>query len=305
MACEDLLGIYANDDQLDVFTAFMSTVPNALPIERSELEEAAYYAAEAAYNEGKGVGQLTRFIEDYKGSSYEPSVLALLLENEWANKNYEQALIYANDIVNNYPDNMAVEMALKVRSELEYAENKKELALEDFLSLEKRASSTVMLIEARMGALRAAYDLGRYDIVMSKSNELLSSQIESALKSEVLYKNAVALSKSNNSTSAIEIWSTLDDDLTNEYGAMSAVALASHYYNVGNLQESKRLIESFIDSSSPYDYWLARGYILLSDICRAEGNVFEANEYLRTLRSNYPGSEKEIFDLIDERLKQQ
>ncbi len=305
VACEDLLGIYAHDDQIDVFNAFMSTVPNALPIERSELEEAAYYAAETAYYEGRGVGQLSRFLDDYKGSSFEPSVLALLLDNEYKNENFEQALVYANNIVNNYPDNVAIENALRIKAELEFDENKKELALEDYQLLEKRASSTAMLIEARLGIFRTAYDLNKYDVVITKGDELLASQIESDIKSEVLFKKAVALSKSNNATSAIEIWSALDDDLSDEYGTMSAVTLALYYFEVGNLPESRRLIEAFIDSSSPYDYWLARGYILLSDICRKEGNVFEANEYLRTLRANYPGYEKDIFDLIDERLKQQ
>ena len=70
-----------------------------------------------------------------------------------------------------------------------------------------------------------------------------------------------------------------------------------------NLKEARRLVEAFVSSTTPHIYWHARGYILMSDICRKEGKLFEANEYLRTLRANYPGSEIEIFNLIDERLK--
>lgn len=44
---------------------------------------------------------------------------------------------------------------------------------------------------------------------------------------------------------------------------------------------------------------------MLSDALRAQGNGFEADEYLRSLKSNYPGTEAEIFDMIDSRLKQQ
>ena len=84
---------------------------------------------------------------------------------------------------------------------------------------------------------------------------------------------------------------------------MSAVALIQHYYDNNNLAEARRLVEAFVDSSTPHIFWHARGYILLSDICRKEGKVFEANEYLRTLRANYPGKEQEIYNLIDERLK--
>ena len=99
------------------------------------------------------------------------------------------------------------------------------------------------------------------------------------------------------------MWSQLDDNVDDLYGSMSAVALVQHYYDNNNLKEARRLVEAFVSSTTPHVYWHARGYILLSDICRKEGKLFEANEYLRTLRTNYPGSEIEIFNLIAERLK--
>ena len=58
-----------------------------------------------------------------------------------------------------------------------------------------------------------------------------------------------------------------------------------------------------IDANPPHDYWLARGFILLSDVLRRKGSEFVADEYLRSLRQNYPGNESDIFRMIDERLK--
>ncbi len=63
--------------------------------------------------------------------------------------------------------------------------------------------------------------------------------------------------------------------------------------------------DALINANPPHAYWLARGFIVLSDALRAQGNGFEADEYLRSLKSNYPGTEAEIFDMIDSRLKQQ
>ena len=56
-------------------------------------------------------------------------------------------------------------------------------------------------------------------------------------------------------------------------------------------------------SGTPHAYWLARGFILLSDIYAQQGKNFEAREYLQALRSNYPGNESDIFDMIDTRLE--
>lgn len=47
---------------------------------------------------------------------------------------------------------------------------------------------------------------------------------------------------------------------------------------------------------------MARGFILLSDVYARQGKTFEAREYLNALRANYPGTESDIFDMIDTRL---
>ena len=39
----------------------------------------------------------------------------------------------------------------------------------------------------------------------------------------------------------------------------------------------------------------------MSDIKRRNGDTFGADEYLRSLRENYPGNEPDIFQLIDSR----
>ena len=302
VASQDLMKLYAADNMLDSYLAFMATVPDAVPVERTAMEEAAYQAAENAYMDGKGVDQLKAYVKQFPGSSYEPIVVSMLATYEYENDNEENALKYANDVITRFPDNSAVESALKTKAEIEYSQGKNELALESYRNLEKRASSTIMRTDARMGILRTAFDLGKYDVVIAQASELLSSQINDDLKSEVLFGQAVAFSNTGKSEKAISIWSSLDDDVENIYGAMSAVELSQYYYNNNELKEARNIIEPFVNSSTSHQYWLARGYIVLSDINRKEGKIFEANEYLRTLRENYPGGDSDIFKMIDERL---
>ncbi len=79
--------------------------------------------------------------------------------------------------------------------------------------------------------------------------------------------------------------------------------LAQYEFDNGQLKKARRRIEKFIDANTPHQYWLARGYILLSDILRKQGSDFEADEYLKSLKENYPGDEADIFQMIDQRLK--
>lgn len=102
---------------------------------------------------------------------------------------------------------------------------------------------------------------------------------------------------------AVKAWETLAKDTDDLYGAKSAFYLAQHYYDADQLKKARTSVEKLIDSNTPHNYWLARGYILLSDICRKQGETFEANEYLKSLKENYPGTESDIFMMIDERLK--
>ena len=303
VASKDLMKLYAEDDNLESYTAFMGTVPGALPVDRTEIEETAYMVAESDYMEGRGVEKLKAYLTQYPGSSYEPSVLSLLSIHEYENDNINKALEYANAVIEKYPDNSAMETALGVRAEIEYNEGKNELALKDYLKLEDCASSVGTRIEARVGIVRVSYELKKYDLLIETADELLNSQIDSDLKNEVLYAKAVALCGTGRGSEAVKIWSSLDDDVDDLYGAMSAVALGQYYYDTNNLTDARKVVEAFVGSSTSQQDWLAYGFILLSDIYRKEGKEFEANEYLRTLRDNYPGQNPDVFKQIDERLK--
>ena len=70
----------------------------------------------------------------------------------------------------------------------------------------------------------------------------------------------------------------------------------------GKTDRAALAADALISSDTPHRYWLARGFILYSDILRKQGKTFEANEYLKSLRSNYPGTEADIFEMIDSRL---
>jgi predicted Zn-dependent protease len=155
-----------------------------------------------------------------------------------------------------------------------------------------------------MGILRISRDLSRWSDVITTADALLSSStIGSDEKTEVVFSRGLAYSSKGNTAKATSDWSSiasLTDDL---YGAKSAYYLAQMQYDNSNAKQARTTVEKLIASQTPHQYWLARGFILLSDIYRAEGKTFEANEYLTALKENYPGNESDIFKMIDQRLK--
>nr|HPG55788.1 hypothetical protein [Candidatus Enterocola sp.] len=67
--------------------------------------------------------------------------------------------------------------------------------------------------------------------------------------------------------------------------------------------EAEKEIFDFIDKGTPHTYWLAKSFILLSDIYIEQENYFEAKQYLLSLQDNYKEADEDIKKAIAERLE--
>lgn len=88
-----------------------------------------------------------------------------------------------------------------------------------------------------------------------------------------------------------------------EWGSKAALALGQYYLDYGKPAEAERVLLKLTDSGCDDNYTLARGYILLADAYIALDKKYLARLYLETLRDNYPGRDKAVYDMIDSRLK--
>lgn len=58
----------------------------------------------------------------------------------------------------------------------------------------------------------------------------------------------------------------------------------------------------YIDQSTPHAYWLARSFVLLSDVYVALDKKMEARQYLLSLQQNYQADD-DISGMISVRLE--
>jgi hypothetical protein len=58
----------------------------------------------------------------------------------------------------------------------------------------------------------------------------------------------------------------------------------------------------YINVSTPHVYWLARGFVLLSDVYSKMGRKLDARQYLLSLKQNYQ-AEDDIAGMIESRLE--
>lgn len=303
-AVEALKRIYASRGDMDSFMTFMAGVDNAPRIDPGEAERTAFEVAEQQFLDGEGSKLLQQYVSRYGDNGAQAvTAYAYLMDEADESGNMDDALKYARRIVNRWPDNSAAELAYAILGQSEYAAGNGEEALEAWKQLERRASTPALANEARLGIMRVARDLARPDDLARAAEAVLaSSTVGAEDKTEALFSRGLAMQLRGDDRGAIRAWQDMASMTDELYGAKAAVYLAETQLAVGDKSAAQATAEKFVNSGTPHAYWLARGFIVLADALKAQGQTYQAREYLMALRDNYPGKEADIFSAIDERL---
>lgn len=302
-AVEALKRVSAEDGTLQQYIQFLNSVDNAPKMDVAEADRLSYEAADKALVTRGDVERMLRYANEYPDGAYRARAVESMMAYYSEHGQDAEALQCAEEILRRYPDNAAAEQALVVKAETDYAAGRGEAALRSWRQLEQRASSPSKLNAARLGIMRTGRDTGDYELAGRAADALLaSSTLGSGNRTEATYTKAAALSAQGDEAGARKLWKSIADATDELYGAIAACSLAQSYLDSGDTDSARREAEALTGSGTPHAYWLARGFIVLSDVYAREGKTFEAREYLTALKANYPGTETDIFDMIDTRL---
>lgn len=302
-AAESLKRISADDGTLDDYMNFIASVDGAPKIDIAEADRLSFEAAEKAFITQGAVSRMETYLAQHADGAFRPQALEYLMDHYTQEGNEAEALRCAEEIISRYPDRPVAEAALAVKAETDYAAGRGESALRAWRRLEQCASSAARLNAARLGIMRVGRDIADYALVQQAADALLaSSTLGSERRTEATFSKALALNGMGDTAGARELWSSVAASTDDLYGAKAAYSLAQSYFDSGETALARKQAEALTGSGTPHAYWLARGFVLLSDVYASEGKTFEAREYLNALRSNYPGNETDIFDMIDTRL---
>lgn len=305
IAVEELQRLAAEDGTLGEFGRFLESIDNAPQLDVADADRLTFEAAEADYLSNGKTARVERYLTDFPNGANRSAALGYMMEDADNAGRTADALTYATLIVENYPDARIAIDALAVKARAEHSLGRGEESLHSWEALQQRASSPARLNEARQGIMRVSLDLGRWDQVITAADALLASSTAGAEdRSEAIFARSLALDLTDHTAEARQGWASIADDTNDIYGVKSAYYLAQSYFDGKDLDKSLKLVDKIVDSGTPHAYWLARTFILLSDIYAAQGKTFEAREYLNSMRRNYPGTESDIFQMIDSRLSE-
>ena len=131
---------------------------------------------------------------------------------------------------------------------------------------------------------------------------LTNSKLAPETANELRYYRAKAYLAQKKNEAAIDDLKKLANDTRNVYGAEGKYLLGQLYYDTRQYDKAEQEVLDYISVSTPHSYWLARSFILLSDVYMKKEKYIEAKQYLLSLKQSYQGSD-DIAAMISTRLK--
>lgn len=303
-AAEDLKLIYADRGQLREYVDFLNSVPNAPKLEISEIDRLTFEVAEKAYMAEKpSIDKMRDYLAQYPDGAYAAKARYYVARHEYKSGNYDKALADVDAVLATNADAAFAEDALAMKGDILFRKKQLKEAQAVYEDLATRASSHDNKLNAHLGIMRIAVELEQYAKVEESADALLSlGSLSPEEENEATFNRAIARIKLKRGKEAVDDLTQLADNTRSIYGARAAYELADYYYRAENYKRAEKVLNAFIDAGTPHQYWLARGFILLADVCHKRGDNLEATQYLESLRNNYPGTDDDIFKMIDSRL---
>ena len=305
LAQRDLKSIYIDLNKVDEYADFASTIPGGANFDVNERDSLTYVAAERVYMRGEMTearNSFMKYLQTFPEGAFSLNANYYIGLIDYNQQNYESASAHLNKVLE-YPDNKYSEESMMMSAEMAYLAKDYARSLELYKLLKDRASTPERRQLAATGMLRsAAMTDNKEEVILAATAVLSDAKVAPELENEARHYRAKALVDVNQLSHAVEDWQVLAQDTRNVYGAEAKYQLAQYLFNAGKTAEAEKEVLNYLEVSTPHAYWLARSFVLLSDIYAKLDRKLEARQYLLSLKQNYQADD-DIAGMIESRLE--
>ena len=305
LAQRDLKSIYIDLNKVDEYADFASTIPGGANFDVNERDSLTYVAAERVYMRGENAearNSFVKYLQTFPEGAFSLNANYYIGLIDYNQKNYESASAHLNKVLE-YPDNKYSEEAMMMSAEMAYLAKDYGKSLDLYKLLKDRASTPERRELAATGMLRsAAMANNDEEVILAATAVLADAKVAPELENEARHYRAQSLVKVNQVQHAVADWKALAQDTRNVYGAEAKYRLAQYLFDTGKTADAEKEVLNYLEVSTPHTYWLARSFVLLSDIYAKLDRKLEARQYLLSLKQNYQAND-DIAGMIESRLE--
>ena len=306
LAQRDLKSIYIDLNKVDDYMAFVSTIPGGANFDVNERDSLNYVAAERVYLNGRideAQKSFANYLQVFPNGAFSVDASFYMGLIAYNNKQDQEAQTYFAKVIE-FPNSKYSQKAISMSADIAYRNSDYTRSLELYKQLADRVDSSEEKLLAETGALRSACKVDNpLEIVGTASALLAHSRVMPELENEARYFRSCALLRMDKQQDAMADLIFLAKDTRNIYGAEAKYKVAQIYFDRGETAQAEKEVLNYIEVSTPHAYWLARSFVLLSDVYVRMGKQLEAKQYLLSLRQNYQADD-DIAGMIASRLKE-
>lgn len=305
-ALEGLETCYVETNNVNEYLAYVKTIHNGMQAVSAQ-DSLLFVAAEHQYMLGhfdKAVPSLNQYLNQYcDGGRYCMQSRYYLADSYYQMGKHDEAQNVFRQLTMLSGNPYMEEATMRV-AEIAYDKQDYRTSLQYFTRLQDVASSTEKTNIARLGVLRSAYYLGDHQTTVSIASVLLKETgVDAETADEARYNRAKAYFALEQYQQALGDLTTIAKEVRTAHGAEAKYLMAQAYFYLGELETAEEEVMAFAGMTTSHQYWLARAFILLSDIYATRGDDFQAQQYLLSLQQNYR-VEDDIQTLCLERLNE-
>ena len=295
-ALKNIRNIYVDNNNVDEFFAYVKNIPTAT-VSSSEQDSLTFRVVENRFLEddcAKAKRGADDYIQKFPQGYFILKAYYYKAECEFKSGNTDEALRAYEHIIKNFPNSNYQERALLVSADILYQKKEYAKAADYYARLQPIASNQTLITGAITGKMRANYNIQNYLEAIKAAEEL---QVREKISDQLMEESSLIILRSALLTNKNEMAKTQAQKLLknkNEAAAEAYYALSEIMFKEGKFDESEKRIFDLLSSGSPYEYWLAKSYILLGDIYVEKGNLFQAKHTYKSIIDNYEGQ-----DLVD------
>ena len=271
---------------------------------QSKLDSTLWYPANQAYLSGdcnnakSGFNAYLEKIENPK--NYVPAHF-FIAECNYLEKEYETALFNYNKVIEKNEKHMVEALFHAANINYRLKENEKANAL--YSQLELINTDELKIPVMNRGLMLTHYKMNSYAKASTYAEKvLMDEQLSNGQKEEALMINANSNYELGNNAKAETVYKKVVNLSTDIDKAEAGYKLCEITYKAGEYKQAEAEIFSYLKQKPSYDYWLAKGYILLADSYVKLEDNFQAKATLQSVIDYYKNNDDAIKTIAQSKL---
>jgi len=276
--------IYRAKSDMDTYEEKLKKISYA-SVSVASLDSSNYDVAFDYYDKGdcENAGKyFAKYIQKYADGIFASNAMFYKAECDYKAKNYDQALT-GYQYITEKPYSQFTESSLLKASYILFKNKNYQNALSLYSRLAEVAEYPSNLNEGRIGEMRCHWSLGNYDLATEAAQKVIGlDKISGDVKAEahlIIAKSAV---EKQNYDLAMSEFSTVVSLTTSEKSAEAKYNIAYIQFQKEQYKESQKSVFALLNQDPAYEYWMGKGYILLSDDYLALKDNFNAKFALQS-----------------------